>query len=75
MAYNKGDLVKCVDCDGKHTGRVVHVMGPWYGVAWDDRNANFGQPGNTEPQFPADFIRAHKNHLMTVGELAIDPLV
>lgn len=70
----RGDRVQCVDCDGQHKGTVVHVAGMFYGVAWDDRNPEFGKPGNTKPQYPADFVRAHKNHLTLVGDLAVDKI-
>lgn len=76
MACTKGTRVQCVDCDGQHTGTVVAVLGPaWYGVAWDDRNANFGQPGNTDPQYPDHFLRQHTHHLTMVGDLAVEPVV
>lgn len=75
MSLTKGTRVGCEDCDGQHTGTVVAVLGPgWYGVAWDDRNANYGKPGNTEPQFPDHFLRQHKNHLAMVGDLAVNAI-
>jgi hypothetical protein len=70
----RGDRVQCVDCDGQHKGTVVHVAGLWYGVAWDDRNPNFGRPGNTEPQYPAHFLKEHQAHLTMVGDLAVDKI-
>lgn len=71
LEFVTGDLVECVDCGGDHTGKIVHVMGRFYSVAWDDRNLNFGKPGNTAPQYPQHFLREHKNHLVSVEELAI----
>jgi len=73
MAFNRGDLVQCTSCDGKHTGRVVAVLGSDYGVFWDARNENFGKPGNTDPQYPADFVKAHARHLMTATEADLAP--
>lgn len=74
MSLAKGTRVKCVDCNGQHTGTVVSVSGLWYGVAWDDRNPNFGKPGNTEPQFPEHFLRQHAKHLVSVGDLSVDAI-
>lgn len=74
MAVVKGTRVQCVDCNGRHTGTVVRVSGLWYGVTWDDRNANFGQPGNTEPQYPEHFVKQHAKHLVTVGDLAVEAI-
>ena len=73
MAYNRGDLVQCTCGNGKHTGRVVAVLGAEYGVFWESRNPEFGKPSNTAPQYPADFVKAHARHLMTAGEKDLAP--
>lgn len=70
---NKSQLIECEDCDGQHKGVVVAVFGKFYGVAWEDRNENFRQPGNTDPQYPAEFLEQHTSHLVSVSELAIRP--
>ncbi|QJD54015.1 hypothetical protein SEA_GALACTICA_68 [Streptomyces phage Galactica] len=75
MFHVVGSLIECVACDGKHTGRVVSavVPGVTYGVAWTCRNKNFGKPGNTEPQFPAEFVKAHRKDISFTDSEAIRP--
>lgn len=70
-----GTRVECEDCNGQHKGLVVaNLGGRFWGVAWEDRNPNFGKPGNTEPQFPDHFLAEHTNHIASVGELAFRPV-
>lgn len=63
-----GTLVACTCKDAQHTGTVVAVIGTGYGVAWDARNKDFRKPGNTDPQYPADFLRAHVNDLAFIAD-------
>lgn len=73
-AIQVGSRVECEDCNGRHKGTVVMNLGRrWWGVAWDDRNDEYGQPGNTDPHFPDHFLAAHKHALVSIGELAIRP--
>lgn len=73
---NPQDRIECVDCNGEHKGTVVAVIRSdvEYGVAWDARNPNWGKPGNTEPQFPAEFVKQHKHHISFTMALAIRPI-
>lgn len=57
----RGTQIECTACNGTHKGLVVAVIVPnvLYGVAWADRNVSFGRNGNTDPQYPAHFVKAH----------------
>lgn len=69
-----GTFVECTCKNRKHTGQVVAQIGTsGYGVAWDAHNRNFRKPGNTDPQYPAEFVKAHRNDIAFTSPNRIRP--
>lgn len=62
----KGRWVECTDHNGAHRGEVEYDAGAHaVKVAWSDRNPRFGQPGNSTPEYPAEFVLS--GHLLDLG--------
>lgn len=69
---NRGQQVKCKNHNGRHTGRVAHVIvpGALVAVAWDGYVTAPGQKaGNPDKEWMAELAKSHNLAATPVGEL------
>lgn len=72
MTMARGSQVKCSNHNGRHTGRVAHVIvpGQLVAVAWDGYVTAPGQaPSNPDKAWMAELSKAHNLGATPVAEL------
>ena len=71
---NRGDQVKCTNHNGRHTGRVAHVIVPnaLVAVAWDGYQAAPGQKStNPDKIYMAELSKSHNLAATPATELEV----